>query len=56
MRHLNPRAALVGIGELKPQRRTEGISTMEMLMHSDMVFWVLWRGSTLNDECKAQAT
>jgi len=32
MRHLNPRAALVGIGELKPQRRTEGISTMEMLM------------------------
>lgn len=32
MRHLNPRAALVGIGELKPQRRTEGISTMELLM------------------------
>lgn len=32
MRHLNPRAALVGIGELKPQRRTEGITTMEMLM------------------------
>ena len=32
MRHLNPRAALVGVGELKPQRRTEGISTMEMLM------------------------
>lgn len=32
MRHLHPRAAIRGIGELKPQRRTEGVSTMELLM------------------------
>ena len=32
MRHLNPRAAITGIGELKPVRRTQGITTLEMLM------------------------
>lgn len=32
MRHLSPRAALVGIGELKPQRRTADVTTMELLM------------------------
>lgn len=32
MRHLTPRAAISGIGELKPQRRTDGVSTMELLM------------------------
>jgi acetyl-CoA acetyltransferase len=32
MRHLTPRAALVGIGELKPQRHTQGVTSMEMLM------------------------
>ncbi len=32
MRHLTPRAALAGIGELKPQRHTQGVTTMELLM------------------------
>lgn len=32
MRHLTPRAAISGIGELRPQRRTDGVSTMELLM------------------------
>ncbi|MCY6383265.1 thiolase family protein [Hoeflea prorocentri] len=32
MRHLSPRAVLTGIGELKPQRRTQGVTTMELLM------------------------
>lgn len=32
MRHLMPRAAISGIGELKPERRTHGVSTMELLM------------------------
>ena len=32
MRSLSPRAALVGIGELKPQRRTEGVTTLDLLM------------------------
>ncbi|MEQ8652707.1 MAG: thiolase family protein [Kiloniellales bacterium] len=32
MRHLTPRAVLAGIGELKPQRRTDGVTTMELLM------------------------
>ena len=31
MRHLSPRCAIVGIGELKPQRRTDGVSTLELL-------------------------
>lgn len=34
MRHLRPRAAIVGIGELKPQRRTDGVTTMELLMQA----------------------
>ncbi|MEM9220813.1 MAG: thiolase family protein [Pseudomonadota bacterium] len=32
MRYLRPRAAIAGIGELKPQRRTDGITTLELLM------------------------
>ena len=32
MRHLSPRCAISGIGELKPQRRTDGVSTMELLI------------------------
>lgn len=32
MRGMNIRSALVGIGELKPARRTEGVTTMELLM------------------------
>lgn len=32
MRNLSPRSAIVGIGELKPQRRTDGVTTMELLM------------------------
>ncbi len=32
MRHMSPRAALVGIGELKPERSTHGVTTMELLM------------------------
>ena len=32
MRHLSPRAAISGIGELKPQRRTNDVSTMELLI------------------------
>lgn len=32
MRRFNGRAAICGIGELKPQRRTDGVSTMELLM------------------------
>ena len=32
MRHLNCRAAISGIGELKPQRRTNGINTMDVLL------------------------
>ena len=32
MRHLSPRAAISGIGELKPQRRTNDVSTMELLL------------------------
>ncbi len=32
MRHLSPRAAISGIGELKPQRRTDGVATMDLLM------------------------
>ncbi|MDO6729091.1 thiolase family protein [Marinovum sp. 2_MG-2023] len=32
MRHLSPRAAISGIGELTPQRRTEDVATMDMLM------------------------
>ena len=32
MRHLNARAAISGIGELKPQRRTEGVNTMDVLL------------------------
>ncbi len=32
MRHLTPRAAISGIGELKPQRKTENLATMDLLM------------------------
>ena len=32
MRNLSPPAAISGIGELKPQRRTDGVSTMELLI------------------------
>ena len=32
MKHLSPRAAISGIGELKPQRRTNELSTMELLI------------------------
>ena len=32
MKHLSPRAAISGIGELKPQRRTNEVSTMELLI------------------------
>ncbi|WP_299471951.1 thiolase family protein [uncultured Roseibium sp.] len=32
MRHLSPRTAISGIGELKPVRRTEGVTTLELLM------------------------
>jgi len=32
VRHLNTRAAISGIGELKPQRRTEGVNTMDVLL------------------------
>lgn len=32
MRHLSPRAAISGIGELKPVRKTENVATMDMLM------------------------
>lgn len=32
MRHLRPRATIVGIGELTPQRLTEGVTTVELLM------------------------
>ena len=31
MRHLRKRAAISGIGELKPERRTEGVTTLEIL-------------------------
>ena len=31
MRHLRTRAAISGIGELKPQRRTEGVTTLELI-------------------------
>ena len=31
MRHLRKRAAISGIGELKPKRRTEGVTTLEIL-------------------------
>lgn len=31
MRHLSPRAAIVGIGELKPARRTHELNTLDML-------------------------
>lgn len=34
MRHLSPRAAICGIGELQPQRRTENVTTMELLMQA----------------------
>ena len=30
MRHLRKRAAISGIGELKPERRTEGVTTLEI--------------------------
>lgn len=32
MRHLTPRAAISGIGELKPVRKTENVATMDLLM------------------------
>lgn len=32
MRHLAPYAAISGVAELKPQRKTDGISTMEILL------------------------
>lgn len=32
MRHLQPRAAISGIGELKPVRKTDGVTTLELLM------------------------
>jgi acetyl-CoA acetyltransferase len=32
VRHLSPRAAISGIGELTPRRKTEGVSTMELMM------------------------
>ena len=32
MKHLLPRAAISGIAELKPQRKTTGVSTMELLL------------------------
>ena len=32
MRHLTPRCAISGIGELKPLRRTDEVSTMEILI------------------------
>ena len=32
MRHLSPQAAISGIGELKPIRKTEGVTTLELLM------------------------
>ena len=32
MKHLSPRCAISGIGELKPRRRTDEISTMELLI------------------------
>lgn len=32
MRHLSPHAAISGIGELKPVRKTENVATMDMLM------------------------
>ena len=32
MKHLTPRCAISGIAELKPMRRTDGVSTMELLM------------------------
>ncbi|WP_299949482.1 thiolase family protein [uncultured Ruegeria sp.] len=32
MKHLAPRCAICGIGELKPQRRTDEVSTMELLI------------------------
>ena len=32
MRHLTPRAAISGIGELKPVRKTDNVATMDLLM------------------------
>ncbi len=32
MRHLMPNVAISGIGELKPQRRTDGVNTMDLLL------------------------
>ena len=32
MRHLNSRAAIAGIGELKPKRHTKGVNTLDLLL------------------------